>query len=156
MAIRTFRSYAEASAFAKELAVELGRTVKLTKNEGTWQVEVPSEALAAPSVTKVASTLFSHSVPPPSPPILKRKTSPAQISKPVPPSRVCIECGCIIPSARLKASPNSTRCVKCQSDFERVYDTTPRVDEGLAGTRDAHKRMKAQLWGDIRNRGRGK
>jgi len=70
--------------------------------------------------------------------------------------RLCSDCGISIPPERINAVPDITRCIKCQNDFEMHHDTRPRINEGLAGTRDAHKKMRGKLWGDMRNRGRGK
>lgn len=39
----------------------------------------------------------------------------------------------------------------------KVGDTTTKqyINEGIAGTRDENKKMRGQLWGDMRNRGKG-
>lgn len=31
----------------------------------------------------------------------------------------CVDCGCSIEPSRKKAMPSATRCIDCQSDFER-------------------------------------
>ncbi len=31
----------------------------------------------------------------------------------------CVSCGCEIEAARKKAMPNATRCIECQSKFEK-------------------------------------
>ena len=31
----------------------------------------------------------------------------------------CVDCGCEINATRKKAMPSATRCIDCQSDFER-------------------------------------
>lgn len=35
-------------------------------------------------------------------------------------------------------------------------NTSYKIDEGIAGSREDNKKMRGQLWGDMRNRGRGK
>jgi len=69
---------------------------------------------------------------------------------------LCIDCGEPIPKARLKAKPNASRCVGCQSSVESADPNSyvRRVDEGLAGTREGHKRMRGQVWGDMLRRSR--
>jgi hypothetical protein len=37
-----------------------------------------------------------------------------------------------------------------------TVNSTWKVDEGIAGTREENKKMRGQLWGDMRNRGRGR
>ncbi len=122
MTPHVFGSFAEASVFARDLAVRLRRTVEIQREEETWLVECPDEDAVTPD----------------------------------PSSRLCADCGDTIPAARLQVSPNASRCVKCQSKYERGHDTRRKVDEGPAGTRAEHKHMRKQLWGDMRNRGRGK
>ena len=70
--------------------------------------------------------------------------------------RLCIDCGVVIPPERVRAVPSVSLCVRCQSFLEQNHDTRAYVDEGLAGTREGHKRMRGQLWGDMRNRARGR
>lgn len=69
-------------------------------------------------------------------------------------ARTCISCRHPIPSARLKLIPNALRCAKCQSHLENFHDFHRYVDEGLPGTREAHKQMRGQDWSDMRKRGR--
>ena len=33
--------------------------------------------------------------------------------------KYCVDCGTLIPEARLKIVPGTLRCVKCQTNFER-------------------------------------
>ena len=66
----------------------------------------------------------------------------------------CVKCGQPIPSARLKAKPDAVRCARCQTLVEQDADYHQYIDEGLAGTREAHKRMRGQDWSDMRKRGR--
>ncbi|MGH8670803.1 MAG: TraR/DksA C4-type zinc finger protein [Burkholderiales bacterium] len=82
-----------------------------------------------------------------------RKSSSSAIS--ASDARLCVECGDVIPPACIVATPTVTRCVSCQSKFELAHDTRRRVDEGLGGTREDHKKMRGQLRSDMRNRGRG-
>jgi hypothetical protein len=69
---------------------------------------------------------------------------------------LCIDCGELIPPARVKAVPNVQRCAKCQSLLERRDPsiTKRRMDEGLAGSRDDNKKMRSRQWGDMIKRRR--
>jgi hypothetical protein len=69
---------------------------------------------------------------------------------------LCIDCGELIPLARVEAIPNVQRCVNCQRLFEKKDSsiTTRRIDEGLAGSRDDHKKMRSRQWGDMIRRHR--
>jgi RNA polymerase-binding transcription factor DksA len=69
--------------------------------------------------------------------------------------RFCIECGSSIPKERIEAS-NANRCIKCQEEFEKTHDTRIKINEGLPGTREGHKRMRGQIWGEINKRNKGK
>jgi len=62
-------------------------------------------------------------------------------------------CGAVIPALRAK-DPSVSRCSGCQSDYEKTHDTRRYIDEGIAGTREEHKKMRSQLWNDMVNRGR--
>lgn len=69
---------------------------------------------------------------------------------------VCIDCGTPIPAARLKINPESRRCVQCQKALE---DKNPnnykrKIDEGLSGSREDHKKLRARDWGAMINRNR--
>jgi hypothetical protein len=66
----------------------------------------------------------------------------------------CIECGEPIPEARLKITPQPCRCVECQQTLERKNpdNCKRKIDEGLAGSREDHKRLKARDWGAMVNR----
>lgn len=68
--------------------------------------------------------------------------------------RSCVKCGNPIPNARLRVRPDAVRCARCQSFVEQTSDYHRYIDEGLPGTREAHKRMRGQDWSDIRNRGK--
>jgi RNA polymerase-binding transcription factor DksA len=68
--------------------------------------------------------------------------------------RFCIECGSSIPKERIEAS-NASRCIKCQEEFEKSHDTRIKINEGLPGTREGHKRMRGQIWGEIKKRNSG-
>ena len=71
-------------------------------------------------------------------------------------NRYCIDCGKSIPSARLEISPEARRCVQCQRALEGKNPSVHRrrIDEGLAGSRDDHKKLKAREWGSMVNRNR--
>ena len=66
----------------------------------------------------------------------------------------CIECSEPIPEARLKINPQTCRCVECQQVLERKNPDTykRKIDEGLAGSREDHKRLRARDWGAMVNR----
>lgn len=68
----------------------------------------------------------------------------------------CIDCGSSIPQKRLDAVPNANRCVRCLESLEahNPNKVTRRIDEGIGGTRDDNKKMRARNWGDMQNRGR--
>ena len=70
--------------------------------------------------------------------------------------RLCIDCGEQITEARVKALPDTTRCVGCQSRLESSAPNSHvrKIDEGLAGTREGHKRMRGQQRGDMLKRNR--
>lgn len=68
--------------------------------------------------------------------------------------RVCVECGRFIPAARIELIPTALRCAGCESMAEKSSDFHRYVDEGIAGSRDEHKKMRARDWGDMRKRGR--
>ena len=70
------------------------------------------------------------------------------------PEHGCIDCGSEIPEARLKAIPGVTRCSSCQEKIEKRNPASfeRKVDEGLAGTREDHKRMQGKQFSDMRRR----
>ena len=70
--------------------------------------------------------------------------------------RLCVDCGELIPKARVAAVPDVQRCTKCQSLVERRDPaiTKRKIDEGLAGSRDDNKKMRARQWGDMMSRHR--
>lgn len=146
----SFASFVDASAFAKRMAQEHKAAVRLVRRTNEFIVEG-----AFPTVT-------SDHIEPEWLPI-DAKSSPKNLATPpcsesvesVTDARLCIECGVVIPQARVVAVPTVSRCVKCQAEFERTHDTRTHINEGLAGTRDENKKMRGQLWGDMRNRGRG-
>lgn len=70
--------------------------------------------------------------------------------------RLCGGCGQAIPAARLRSMPGAQFCVACGEKYEKTHDTRPRIDEGLAGSREDHKRMRGKQWGDMVQRSRGK
>lgn len=71
--------------------------------------------------------------------------------------KCCIDCGKIIPKERLDAKPNATRCVKCQSNIEKEkgFKRSIKENDGIAGSREDNKKMRARDWGDMRRRSRG-
>jgi hypothetical protein len=48
--------------------------------------------------------------------------------------------------------PNSSSSHYCTCQRHTNYG----INEGIAGTREENKKMRGQLWGDMRNRGRGR
>ncbi len=66
----------------------------------------------------------------------------------------CVDCGASIPAARIQANPATERCVRCQQAFEQLDPslTERKIDEGLAGTREDHKRMRGNLRSDMGKR----
>ena len=71
-------------------------------------------------------------------------------------TRLCEGCGRSIPSARLAKVPDARLCVPCQTAHESTHDTSPHIDEGLAGSREDHKRMRGKQWNEMVQRSRGK
>ncbi len=153
MATCSFASFADASEFAKRMAREHKAVVRLVRRaneyivEGTFPADDSLHVESEPERFHLgATTTTVDSVIPPSSASVK---SVADV-------RLCVECGVVIPHARVVAVPTVARCVKCQSEFEHTHDTRPHINEGLAGTRDENKKMRGQLWRDMRNRGRGR
>jgi hypothetical protein len=50
--------------------------------------------------------------------------------------------------------PHALRCAKCQSLVEKYIDYHQYIDEGLAGTREAHKHIRGGLLSDMIKRGK--
>ena len=141
MSGHVFKSFAEAAAAAKTIARDSKALAYIVRRGNDYIVE--TNPARAPRQPRSGSG--------PSPSSHAMATQPAASRE-----RLCIDCGLVIPPARLAATPSVSRCLKCQSAFEKTRDTRPRIDEGLAGTREGHKRMRAHLWGDMRNRSRGR
>lgn len=72
----------------------------------------------------------------------------------VPSARICISCTTPIPVSRLTLVPHALRCARCQSDVEKSTDYHQYIDEGLAGTREAHKILRGNLMSDMIKRNR--
>lgn len=149
----SFTTFADASAFAKRMAQEHKAVVRLVRRasefivEGTFPADAPVQVECEPERPPLGAKTLR---PKPAPP------SGSSSGGSVADARLCIECGGVIPHARVVAVPAVSRCVKCQSVFEHTHDTRPHINEGLAGTRDENKKMRGQLRGDMRNRGRGR
>lgn len=150
----SFASFAEAAAFARRMALEHKAAVRLVRRANEFIVEG-----VFPAGTPVQIE------PEPKRPPLGAKARPTDTAPPLVSGSIesvandallCIECGVVIPHARIEAVPTVSRCIKCQSAFEHTHDTRPRINEGLAGTREENKKMRGQLWGDMRNRGQGR
>ena len=150
MTERSFTSYKAANAYAKQLAKKRGGVrlvrkgseyiVKLVASSGTSVHVKPAHPSLNPETQQTGTSIPSVPLP--------FKSSDT--------GRLCVDCGGVISHARVVAMPTVSRCVKCQSAFEHSYDTRPHINEGIAGTRDEIKKMRGQLWGDMRNRGRGR
>jgi phage/conjugal plasmid C-4 type zinc finger TraR family protein len=145
----SFASFADASAFAKRMAQEHKAAVRLVRRANEFVVEGAFPADASVHAEPVWLPLDTKTPP-------AGSATPSGSIETAADARLCVECGVVIPHARVVAVPTVSRCVKCQSVFERTYDTRPHIDEGLAGTRNDNKKMRGQLWGDTRNRGRGR
>lgn len=148
MTERSFTSYKAANAYAKQLAKKRGG-VRLVRNGSKYIVKL------------VASSDITAQVKPerlsPDPKAQQPAPSTPSVSLPIKSAgkdHLCVECGVVISNARVVAMPTVSRCVKCQSAFEHSHDTRQHINEGIAGTRDENKKMRGQLWGDMRNRGR--
>lgn len=148
-----FATFAGASAFAKRMAQEHKAAVRLIRRANEFIVEgtFPADVFVQvePELERPPFGAKTPPIDPPAPPCSGSAASMAD-------ARLCIDCGVVIPHARVVAVPTVSRCVKCQSAFEHTHDTRPHINEGLAGTRDENKKMRRQLWGDLLNRGRGR
>jgi RNA polymerase-binding transcription factor DksA len=71
-------------------------------------------------------------------------------------TRLCENCDQSIPAARLAKVPDARLCIACQASYESTHDTRPHIDEGLAGSREDHKRMRSKQWSEMVQRSRGK
>jgi len=151
MATCSFPSFVDASAFAKRMAQEHKAVVRLVKRANEFIVEGAFPTETPHHVEPESLPIYDKG----SPETLATSHNPESIES-VTDARLCIECGAVIPQARVIAVPTVSRCVKCQEEFERTHDTRQHINEGLAGTRDENKKMRGQLWGDMRNRGRGR
>ena len=140
----SFKTFREAAAFAKEQ----NGTVKSSRVG--FDVILPKDRVAVQQKPQPKSSDIKS--PPPTKTILSPGVSSGTL---VANAKLCIDCGTVIPESRLTVSPNASRCIKCQSDFERTHDTRPHVNEGLAGTREENKKMRGQVWGEMRNRSKG-
>lgn len=176
MAQTRFTSFARASAFAKTLARRRGQLVRVRKDGAEWvmesvgqshprvpQVENTEERIPPPASAPPSAPTRAQSVSAPSTRSLGRSAAPLAQARPAkvprqlaPGERICVDCSGVISAQRVKATPGSIRCIGCQSKFESTHDTRARIDEGIAGTRKENKRMRGQLWGDMRNRSRGR
>jgi uncharacterized protein YifE (UPF0438 family) len=153
IAVRSFASFADASAFAKRMAQEHKTRVRLVRRTNEFVVEwtFSSDERPLAEYSMEGSPLGTTKT---SPTDLRQQPGACSVET-VADARLCIECGSSIPLARLEAVPTVCRCVACQSAFEKTHDTRPRINEGLAGTRDENKKMRGQIWGEMRNRGQG-
>lgn len=174
---KIFNTFKEAAAYARDFGVG---GVKVCPADGKFVVvaswfrpltngqESTPETTRSRPITPDAINKVSDS--PQKPPVINRPIKkiahqapqkPPVINRPIEkiahqtPQGLCIDCQKKIPEARLAISPNAVRCVSCQSAFEKTHDTRPKINEGLAGTREENKRMRGQIWGEIRGRSRG-
>ena len=72
-------------------------------------------------------------------------------------SKLCVDCSVVIPPERLSVAPNTLRCTKCQGKLEKSNPNAfarprMRTNEGIAGTREDHYRMRGEVFGGIRSR----
>ena|ERR1019366_2149695 len=143
MSKHSFKTFKEASVFAKK------RRGTLRHSQDGFDVTLPNAHILVKSEPKCISQDLKIS------PTAPKISSDSGSAKSAVNARLCVDCGAIIPSSRVEAVPTVSRCIKCQSEFEYTHDTRPHINEGLPGTRDENKKMRGQLWGDVRNRGRG-
>ena len=151
MAMCSFSSFADAATFAKRMAREHKAAVRLMRRADEFIVEGTFPSDSADHIEPEQLPIIAET----SPANLATRPSSESVES-VTNARLCIECGVVIPQARVVAVPAVSRCAKCQAAFERTHDTRPHISEGFAGTRDENKKMRGQLWGDMRNRGRGR
>ena len=156
---KIFNTFKEAAAYARDFGVG---GVKVCPADGKFVVvaswfrpltngqERTPETTRSRPITPDAINKVSDS--PQKPPVINR---PIEKIAHQTPQGLCIDCQKKIPEARLAISPNAVRCVSCQSAFEKTHDTRPKINEGLAGTREENKRMRGQIWGEMRGRSRG-
>ena len=64
---------------------------------------------------------------------------------------VCLVCGENFNPDR--ANIGYKTCLACGEEV--AHNNAPKLDEGLPGTREENKRMRAQVWGEIRKRSKG-
>jgi hypothetical protein len=150
MPARAFPTFAEASAFARNIAQERKALVHIVRRGAQFVVESkvvlePSKAQAPKAIRPLPGQ--APALPKPARP---PKSSPAPVASAS--ERLCIECGVVIPPERVRAIPTVSRCMKCQSSLEQTHDTRRWIDEGLAGTREGHKKMRGKLLSDMRKR----
>lgn len=136
-----FDAFREASEHAKLLSGKGWKDVRVKREQDQFKV---SGVLPLPTNH---NPLPTNNTPTQKP--VKQETSDHEEG------RLCNDCQKLIPEERIAIAPNSTRCVSCQAIFEKTHDTRPRINEGIAGTREENKKMRGQVWGDLRNRNRG-
>ena len=150
MTTRTFSAFAEASTFAKQLATDWKIVVRILRCADQYVVEGD---FAAESPKPTRQPRYSTALPQKQEVAIKPRVQAASNAEN---ARLCIDCGIVIPPERVSTAPSVSRCVRCQAALEQNHDTRAYIDEGLAGTREGHKRMRGQLWGDMRNRAHGR
>lgn len=136
---KLFKNFKEASAFVKGMDQKIRARIK---RHGVEFVVENNVSFDAPNYQQQD----------PQPSKTKGRSLPADISGD---TRLCIGCSKAFPAERIYASPWVLRCTDCQSAYERSHDTRPHINEGLADTREGHKRLRSQLGKDMRNRARG-
>ena len=70
----------------------------------------------------------------------------------------CQACGEDISLDRIKAIPTTKTCLACQEEIETSHPEMVErkvKEEGLAGSREDHKKMRSNQWRDIQRRNRG-
>jgi RNA polymerase-binding transcription factor DksA len=157
---KEFSHFEEAATYARELAAKLGSSVFVQKTETGWIVrrQNPPDQISDPTNTKSLNPVKLPEKTKEPKKLLRKKSSKVHdrnISSNLE-ECLCVDCGGLIPPARVEAVPNVQRCTKCQSRFESRDPSIIKrtVDEGLAGSRDDHKKMRAHLWGDMMRRRR--
>ncbi len=138
-----FSSYKAADEYARMLAKSKQSPRLRRDGDDMWLVTTPDVA-AEPPVVPTPSAVETG----PTPPCTRTSAEAGALGV-----RPCYGCGKPIPHARLISTPDAVRCVACQSLFEKDHDPRIFVDEGPAGTREGHKRMRGQLMSDMLKRG---
>ena len=154
MAERYFQNRADACTFAKETAVSTKAVTKIQYKDGLWVVEGKTVAEAQSETNLVKSNVVNEKNYPKTEVEVEIAEAEDFKTDDVPSTRICLSCTEPISASRLNFVPHALRCAKCQSLMEKNIDHRQYIDEGLAGTREAHKHMRGGLLSDMIKRGK--